>query len=346
VEDSDGKYKNKIKLNKMSINVTLKFSWGHIFAFIALIFISYVSFLGLTYLTDGNFIYAGCGAFIIDVILILFFIVPQLLKGTDHKFGRRIIIERILICMAPFAFAAAMVPFIHFWRVFDNRKEVELTFSESMKGTKEMFETYEDYSEKRLKLFEESLIAQNVCHVRIQNSIEALRLQILSRNFTELKKSANDWLDKAADATVWNAFMIGNIDQIESAIDEWSNSLYKFSSNVMTTEPVDSSEYYRNTLVFGKEHPSFNKAKENFENLRNIYTTLKAPTVLAIGLCVLMYLMLMSPYFLQDRNTKVRNNIHLFKCSKHLDKSDDAGEKSAAVEDDKKASKSYDSFNM
>jgi hypothetical protein len=54
----------------------------------------------------------------------------------------------------------------------------------------------------------------------------------------------------------------------------------------------------------------------------------------------------MSPYFLQDRNTKVRNNIHLFKCSKHLDKSDDAGEKSAAVEDDKKASKSYDSFNM
>ena len=330
----------------MSINVTLKFSWGHIFAFIALIFISYVSFLGLTYLTDGNFIYAGCGAFVIDVILVIFFIVPQLLKGTDHKFGRRIIIERILICMAPFAFAAAMLPFIHFWRVFDNRKEVESTFTESLQSTKDMFETYEDYSETRLQIFEDSLIAYNVDSTRIQNSIEALRLQILSKNFTTLKKSANEWMDKATKATVWNAFMIGNIDQIESSIDNWKNSLHGFSSKVLTAEPADSSAYYKDTLIFSESHPSFLAAKKNFNNLRKIYTDLKAPTVLALGLCVLMYLMLMFPYFLQSRNTKAKNNYNLFKSSKQLNKVDEAKEISESTEDNVKTHTNYDSFTL
>ena len=330
----------------MSINVTLKFSWGHIFAFIALIFISYVSFLGLTYLTDGNFIYAGCGAFVIDVILVIFFIVPQLLKGTDHKFGRRIIIERILICMAPFAFAAAMLPFIHFWRVFDNRKEVESTFTESLQSTKDMFETYEDYSETRLQIFEDSLIAYNVDSTRIQNSIEALRLQILSKNFTTLKKSANEWMDKATKATVWNAFMIGNIDQIESSIDNWKNSLHGFSSKVLTAEPADFSAYYKDTLIFSENHPSFLAAKKNFNNLRKIYTDLKAPTVLALGLCVLMYLMLMFPYFLQSRNTKAKNNYNLFKSSKQLNKVDEAKEISESTEDNVKTNTNYDSFTL
>lgn len=80
----------------MAINETLKFSWGHIIAFVALIIISYLSFMGITYLTNGNFLYAGIGVLIIDVLIILFFIIPQILKGTDEKFRRKIIFERIL----------------------------------------------------------------------------------------------------------------------------------------------------------------------------------------------------------------------------------------------------------
>ena len=32
----------------------LKFSWGHIIAFLALIFISYITFVGVVYRTDGD----------------------------------------------------------------------------------------------------------------------------------------------------------------------------------------------------------------------------------------------------------------------------------------------------
>lgn len=88
----------------MAINETLKFSWGHIIAFVALIIISYLSFMGITYLTNGNFLYAGIGVLIIDVLIILFFIIPQILKGTDEKFRRKIIFERILFFSAPIVF--------------------------------------------------------------------------------------------------------------------------------------------------------------------------------------------------------------------------------------------------
>jgi len=58
----------------MAINETLKFSWGHIIAFLAMIFISYVSFMGLTYWTDGDFFIAGIGVAIIDILLLVFFL--------------------------------------------------------------------------------------------------------------------------------------------------------------------------------------------------------------------------------------------------------------------------------
>ena len=96
----------------MAINEVLKFSWGHIIAFVALIFISYVTFMGIAYLADGNFVYAGVGVVAIDVLMLLFFIVPQLLKGTERKFSKCIVWERILIILSPFAFVFLMLPLV------------------------------------------------------------------------------------------------------------------------------------------------------------------------------------------------------------------------------------------
>ena len=120
----------------MAINDKLRFSWGHIMAFVAMIFISYVSFMGLTYLTDGNFLYAGLGVFIIILILSFFFIGVQMLKATDTKFRTRIKWERLFFVLTFAAFLLVMVPYSHFWIVFDKRQQVEETFSNSVQTTK------------------------------------------------------------------------------------------------------------------------------------------------------------------------------------------------------------------
>lgn len=57
--------------NNYSWNETLKFSWGHIIAFVALIFISYVTYMGDFYSNGGDFSAAAIKVFIIDTILLI-----------------------------------------------------------------------------------------------------------------------------------------------------------------------------------------------------------------------------------------------------------------------------------
>ena len=59
------------------MNERLKFSWGHIIAFVALIIVSYISFMGFTYLTNGNFMTALIGMAVTDLVYILFIIGAQ-----------------------------------------------------------------------------------------------------------------------------------------------------------------------------------------------------------------------------------------------------------------------------
>ena len=97
-----------METNQYSWNQTLKFSWGHIIAFVALIFISYVMYMGDFYQNGGDFVSAAVKVGIIDFLLLVTFIGAQIIKGTDEKFNRSIIIERILICCCPLAFIFAM----------------------------------------------------------------------------------------------------------------------------------------------------------------------------------------------------------------------------------------------
>lgn len=281
----------------MAINETLKFSWGHIIAFVALIFISYVSFMGVTYLSDGNFILAGIGVVVVDLLLILFFIVPQILKSTDVKFAKRIVFERILLCLAPIFFIVAMVPYAHFWTVFKNRANIEKTFSESIETSKGMFASYEEYAENRIMAYKDSLALGELSAVRQANQVEALRVQLKSENYDNLKTTAVEWIDNTSGTTVWNVFKIGNIKQIEDAIDGWNGKLSSFSSKKMADE-------HENVVPFTTTDPSVKTAKSNLSKLRSMYTTIGQPTLLAIGVALLLFALLMFPYIIQRRNTK------------------------------------------
>lgn len=281
----------------MAINETLKFSWGHIIAFVALIIISYLSFMGITYLTNGNFLYAGIGVLIIDVLIILFFIIPQILKGTDEKFRRKIVFERILFFSAPIVFLIAMWPYAHFWNVFENKDKIETTFSESIKTTKGMFDSYEEYANSRIKAYDLKLAHSKINALTRKNKVDALKLQLIDKNYTSLKKSAFEWIDNASGATVWNAFMIGNIQKIENALDKWNSILVEFSSKKMIDEDSE-------TLAFSSTDESVRSAKGNLSSLRNIYTLKNRPNIMSILIGILLYILLLFPYIIQSRNTK------------------------------------------
>lgn len=67
----------------------LKFSWGHIIAFLALIFISYITFVGVVYRTDGDFTKAAVTMVVVDIVLVVVFIGSQMAKATAHKISKK-----------------------------------------------------------------------------------------------------------------------------------------------------------------------------------------------------------------------------------------------------------------
>ena len=291
----------------MAINEQLKFTWGHIIAFLAIIILSYFSFMGISYLTRGNFIYAGIGVLVIDLFLVLYFIVPQLLKGTDRKFDNKIMFERLLIFTAPLIFIVLMIPYAHFWTVQKEEDKIQLVFEESVKHSTEMFESYESYAEERLNNYNPRTnrsSGSNSTTIRREKQLkkDALRIQLLSDNYNNLKTSALSWIESAASSSVWNVFILGNISKIEDAIISWNKELFALSENIMKDESDDA-------VAFNMPSESAEAAKAALSQLRSIYTKIGAPTVIAILLGILLYLMLLLPYIIQTRNTKNHNRL-------------------------------------
>lgn len=282
----------------MAINETLKFSWGHIVAFLAIIFISYMSFMGLTYLTDGDFLIAGVGVAVIDVLLFACFLGAQALKAAEKKFNKRVIWERIVVVLTPFMLILCSLPMNHFWTVFEQKDEIETQFSSAIEQSKAMFESYESYASKRIDNYER-LLAKNsreVSGVSRANKVEALTLQLQSDNYYNLKTSAIEWIDKATGATVWNVFMLANIKTINDAVEEWNHKLSVMSENSMSDEGKIQS--------FDSNSEVVTAVKSGLSQLNSIYSVRKDTQGYCWLIVLLLYVMLILPYLVQSRNTK------------------------------------------
>lgn len=309
-----------MEANKYSWNQTLKFSWGHIIAFVALIFISYVMYMGDYYKNGGDFISAAIKVALIDLALLATFIGAQIIKGTDEKFDRSIIIERILIVLCPIAFVFAMSSYNHFWSVFEQRQQIESLFNSSIDGAKQMFVSYDKYAEDRIDTYKNNLDSILIArangdatlygkagftgtndHFKKDNYIHTLDLQLRSQNTDSLKLVANKWIDEANQgASVWNAFLVGNVEQISTAIKKWHETLQSYSEPKLSNETIRGNK----VLSFDEDGLSIEAATKGIDSLKDIYTQTTGIKINTIWTGLIIFLMLLFPYFLQKRNTR------------------------------------------
>ena len=160
------------------MNRKLRFSWGHIVAFLALIFIAYVVFMGATYYTVGNYC-AGLFTMGCCVLLIVLTVLgAQVLKGVDKKFHRSIIWERILVACSPFIIIIVGVPFSHFWTVQSSEDEIIQQFDKSIKASLGIFSDYDSYSDSRIEQLKSSLTSTVNDDQLINNRITELSLYL------------------------------------------------------------------------------------------------------------------------------------------------------------------------
>lgn len=318
--------------NNYSWNQTLKFSWGHIIAFVALIIISYVTYMGEFYQNGGDFISAAIKVCSIDVALLVTFIGAQIYKGSDEKFDRSVIIERILICLCPIAFIWAMIPYNHFWIVFSEREQIESKFNTSIEKSRQMFVDYDLYSNDRILKYE--IMLDNIIRNKARNSseyqnagfvgsnddivkanyIETLKLQLLSENTDSLRQSALAWIDEANQGvSIWNAFLVGNVKNISDAIKGWNKRLNEVSKPVLSNELLSGSDI----LPFDANTESYKAAANELLELSKIYTETKGFSVNALWNGIILFLMIFFPYFLQKRNEKAKGYYSLIPSMKN-----------------------------
>ena len=309
-----------MEANKYSWNQTLKFSWGHIIAFVALIFISYVMYMGDFYKNGGDFTSAAIKVALIDLTLLITFIGAQNTKGTDEKFDRSIILERILICLCPIAFVFAMFSYNHFWSVFEQRQQIESQFNSSIDGAKQMFVSYDNYAEQRINTYKNNLDTILILHAngdatfyskagftgkndhfKKENYVQTLELQLRSQNTDNLKLVANKWIDEANQgASVWNAFLVGNVEQISETIKNWHKTLQSYSEPKLSNEEIRGNTVLR----FDENASSIETATNGIDSLKDLYTNTTGLKLNTIWTGFVIFLMLLFPYFLQKRNTR------------------------------------------
>lgn len=306
------------------MNKQLKFSWGHIIAFLALIFIGYVSFMGTTYLTQGNFAVGGVVTAVVIVLLFALFMGMQMTKATTRRFAKRIWTERLLVFASPLLFAVLMLPYAHFWTVNSHSEEIVGSFKRSIKASKQMFDDYETYANTRLDNYSktlETIAAQSKTNPALFKKCgftkgheitqkgymtKTLRLELLSSNYDSLRTNATQWIEASSQgASTWNIFLLGNVKQIKTAIQGWNKQLADFASHRLQNE-----ELAGNTVAdFSETGHSLEKVEKGLEKCQLLFTAKAAPNATALLSALLLYVALLFPYILQDRHTKSRQRL-------------------------------------
>lgn len=306
------------------MNEKLKFSWGHIFAFVALILIAYMTFVGASYYMDGKYKFLNSGFIALAVFVLLFviFIGAQQVKGVEHKFDKHIKWERFLVFSSPIFFVLLMLPFSHAWTVYGRQGEIMANFSESCRESKQMFTEYEVYADRRIKKADYTLGEDELESWQRKNRLDALTLTIMPANYDSIKNDAIGWLSSASTGTsTWNVFLLGNVAKIENAVDSWHSYLTELSKKDFMFE--NEAEHFDTDSKF------LDSAKAGISKLPNLYMDLGF-NFWTILWAVLLYFMLAVPYIIQERHTKAEGHYGLLMFKRrdkasNKNKKDDAG---------------------
>ena len=220
----------------------LKFSFGHIIAFVVLIFWGYVTFVGVTYYTGGNYMFGGIIAAIISVLLLLLLFRLQLLKSVNQQFEKYIKHERAALVVFTLVCCIAFVPYSHFWTVESHRDDIKNSFEQSLQVSRKLFSEYDAYSAERIAFVESKtdsldLHSDDNVFIRHHAMLRGLRLQLLPEKYINLERKSLEWVEQSEKTiSIWNVFLMGNIDVISNSMQTWHSVMSGLSEYVTDEE--------------------------------------------------------------------------------------------------------------
>jgi hypothetical protein len=304
-----------------------KFTWAIVIPILLAVIFGIVSFLGANFLNISNDKVWGMShtfgcvvmAAVIAVLLGGTATFAILFKRTSGNFktcfAGEVIFLLLFVVFAVF-FTTKTSPFPHFFTVTMHKADIQSKLQTSITQAENMFAAYESYADNRKKFYKNKLkgvVAAkgtndkeyldygfenngNSDDKQIERKMFTVHADLFPTNYSDstanngIKEVATEWLQNAKSVTkspVWIVGIAGVVNDIEKKSNEWLNSLVTLSQVREQGEQATDFEY-----------------PLGFENVKSIFTKLGNPTMLAIVLVVIAYLLILLSYIFTERSTK------------------------------------------
>lgn len=297
-------------------NKTLKFSFAHVFAFLGIIAVAYITFMGATYSHGGDFVYGSivAGASLIALLVLSYTI--QLLKASERNFASRLLWERAMVLVFIVVAGLIFIPFSHFWTVVERTEKIEQQFTRAIEQSQGLFDSYESYAEARRKAYaqtlesaaatkgseayQDGLFIEGLESEQIDNSLLSMDIQHRGDNYTALSTAARAWIDASSvDVSAYNIFLLGNVDQIQQAVSDWHRQLQVWTERPMVWEAE--------SVPFDAEGAAIQQSLEGLELVRQSCSEQTLyPNAMACLTALLLAAILSLPYHIQPRHSKAQ----------------------------------------
>lgn len=293
-----------------------KFSLADVITVLTALAFGYVCFLGMNFYTMGNTSQSITLSVVITLLLSGTAFGAKLFKRADRKLKTNFILEMLMLTL----FTGLMIffaysPFPHYFVVSEKKEEITNKLVASISQAENMFAEYEYYAENRMDLYEsklKSVAASKVISLseysnygfvsgsvsdkkQLENKMFTIHAELFPSNYSDttnqngIKETAMDWLAKAKRTTVsWKPIgIVEVVNDVEQNSQNWLNQLVALSQVRQAGEKTTDFEH---SLLF--------------DDVKDYFTILGAPTPFSIGLAMAAYVLMLFSWFRTERSPK------------------------------------------
>ncbi|MBR6264480.1 MAG: hypothetical protein IKR05_14875 [Prevotella sp.] len=300
---------------------------GHVVALVAILFLCYVSFLGMVYMMGGSMVTSAMIASAMAVVLFILVVSAQKLKATSSMFGMKVKAERMMVLLLLLACGATWLPFSHFFSIYSHEDELTALFQGALAEVMPMFDDYENAANKRLADYQAELdkVARGKAKSNVRKKFtkygvgvreegkpqdgdqllcddmnESLRLWLFPPTYNILRQEALQWVTKAGmGATTCNAFLIGNTREIVRTVTQWQQYLNDRWNVKLNNEPTFVKDSFPS-----QSEGRVQKVSEGMDKVAELCSQRSMPPPYAFLLALVCWLLIFLPYWLQNRHSK------------------------------------------
>ena len=284
-----------------------KFSFSVVLSLVALLAYTYITFMGLDYMQNGELLIpclASAGFLIAVVICVMLMCLSKATRWRNlGTIGKRVI---GLIALGLFLISA--IPFTNFMNVVEEKGDIDQKIENVRNAADSIAYEYNRYAENRVESYKNQLVeiskdkksddyrnaisgaAGETDDEKIENLGNSLRRRLMPDNMNEINKERTAWLNSAKNSNILNIWLPKNIKSIESSVKTWTQE-YKELSKVQYYGEEPTTEAFA--------YPEFDsKLKELIDR----YTKFPTPGIKAILASLICWFIIMLPYILTEKS--------------------------------------------